>query len=74
MAKAVLGIIGGSGLYELPGLENRRQAPMATPWGEPSGDLSYGEIGGLPIVFLPRHGQGISGPRRPSITAPISTR
>ena len=74
MAKAVLGIIGGSGLYELPGLENRRQAPMATPWGEPSGDLSYGEIGGLPIVFLPRHGGDTSGRRPPSTTAPISTR
>jgi 5'-methylthioadenosine phosphorylase len=58
MTKAVLGIIGGSGLYDLPGLENKRSAPMKTPWGEPSGDLSYGEIGGLPIVFLPRHGVG----------------
>jgi 5'-methylthioadenosine phosphorylase len=58
MTKAVLGIIGGSGLYDLPGLENNRSAPMATPWGEPSGELSYGEIGGLPIVFLPRHGVG----------------
>jgi 5'-methylthioadenosine phosphorylase len=58
MTKAVLGIIGGSGLYELPGLENKRGAPMQTPWGEPSGDLTYGEIGGLPIVFLPRHGAG----------------
>jgi 5'-methylthioadenosine phosphorylase len=58
MTKAVLGIIGGSGLYELPGLENRRTAPMPTPWGEPSSDLYYGEIAGLPIVFLPRHGAG----------------
>ena len=58
MTKAVLGIIGGSGLYDLPGLENKRSAPMATPWGEPSGDLSYGEIGGMPIVFLARHGAG----------------
>ncbi len=58
MTKAVLGIIGGSGLYDLPGLENKRSEPMKTPWGEPSGDLSYGEIGGLPIVFLPRHGVG----------------
>src|SRR5689334_23034851 len=62
MAKAVLGVIGGSGLYDLPGLENRRQAPMATPWGEPSSELFYGEIGGLPIVFLPRHGQGHKRP------------
>ena len=58
MTKAVLGIIGGSGLYDLPGLENKRSEAMATPWGEPSGSLSYGEIGGLPIVFLPRHGAG----------------
>jgi len=58
MTKAVLGIIGGSGLYELPGLENKRQAPMQTPWGEPSSDLFYGDIAGLPIVFLPRHGRG----------------
>jgi 5'-methylthioadenosine phosphorylase len=58
MTKSVLGIIGGSGLYDLPGLENKRQAAMATPWGEPSDELHYGEIGGLPVVFLPRHGQG----------------
>jgi 5'-methylthioadenosine phosphorylase len=58
MTKAILGIIGGSGLYDLPGLENRRSAAMATPWGEPSSELHYGEIDGLPIVFLPRHGKG----------------
>ena len=58
MTKAVLGIIGGSGIYDLPGLENKRQAPMQTPWGEPSSDLHYGEISGLPVVFLPRHGKG----------------
>ena len=58
MTKAVLGIIGGSGLYDLPGLEDKRSEAMSTPWGEPSGELSYGEIGGLPIVFLPRHGTG----------------
>ncbi len=58
MTKAVLGIIGGSGLYDLPGLENKRQAAMETPWGAPSSDLFHGEMAGLPIVFLPRHGQG----------------
>jgi 5'-methylthioadenosine phosphorylase len=58
MTKSVLGIIGGSGLYDLPGLENKRQAAMATPWGEPSSELHYGEIGGLPVVFLPRHSKG----------------
>lgn len=58
MTKTVLGILGGSGLYDLPGLQNQRRAPMETPWGEPSSDLFYGDIDGLPIVFLPRHGQG----------------
>jgi 5'-methylthioadenosine phosphorylase len=58
MTKAVLGVIGGSGLYDLPGLSNKRQEAVHTPWGEPSSPLFHGEIGGLPIVFLPRHGQG----------------
>lgn len=58
MAKAVLGILGGTGLYDLPGMENKRALPVATPWGAPSGDLQLGEIAGLPIVFLPRHGPG----------------
>jgi len=58
MTRAVLGIIGGSGLYDLPGLENKRQEKMETPWGAPSSDLFHGDIAGLPIVFLPRHGQG----------------
>lgn len=58
MTKTVLGILGGSGLYDLPGLENKHQASMASPWGEPSSNLLYGEFAGLPIVFLPRHGKG----------------
>lgn len=58
MTKAVLGILGGSGLYDLPGLQNQRHEPMATPWGEPSSDLYHGEIAGLPIIFMPRHGKG----------------
>src|SRR5712691_2128381 len=55
MAKAVLGIIGGSGVYDLPGLANVREERIASPWGEPSGPLRIGEIAGLPVVFLPRH-------------------
>jgi 5'-methylthioadenosine phosphorylase len=55
---AVLGIIGGSGIYNLPGLENVRDEALQSPWGEPSGPLRHGTIAGLPIVFLPRHGQG----------------
>jgi 5'-methylthioadenosine phosphorylase len=58
MAKAVLGIIGGSGIYDLPGLENVREERIASPWGEPSGALRIGEMSGLPVVFLPRHDKG----------------
>jgi 5'-methylthioadenosine phosphorylase len=58
MAKSVLGIIGGSGIYDLPGLENAREEAIRSPWGEPSGALSHGTIAGLPVVFLPRHGPG----------------
>jgi 5'-methylthioadenosine phosphorylase len=58
MTKAVLGIIGGSGIYDLPGLENVREQAVASPWGEPSAALRFGEVAGLPVVFLPRHGNG----------------
>src|SRR6202790_1098287 len=58
MTKAILGIIGGSGIYDLPGLENVRDEAIASPWGEPSAAVRYGSIAGLPIVFLPRHDKG----------------
>ena len=58
MAKSVLGIIGGSGIYDLPGLGNVREQRIASPWGDPSGPLRIGEIAGLPVVFLSRHDQG----------------
>jgi 5'-methylthioadenosine phosphorylase len=58
MTKSVLGIIGGSGIYDLPGLANVREQHVATPWGEPSGALRIGDIAGLPVVFLPRHDKG----------------
>src|SRR5690242_16742706 len=58
MAKAVLGIIGGSGIYDLPGLENAREEAIKSPWGEPSAPVRHGTIAGLPIVFLPRHDKG----------------
>ena len=58
MTKSVLGIIGGSGVYDLPGLENIHSKRILTPWGEPSDELGFGEIDGLPLVFLPRHGRG----------------
>jgi 5'-methylthioadenosine phosphorylase len=58
MAKSVLGIIGGSGLYDLPGLENKRKEAVPSPWGQPSSEVHLGEIGGLPVAFIPRHGAG----------------
>jgi 5'-methylthioadenosine phosphorylase len=58
VTRAVLGIIGGSGIYDLPGLENARDHRIASPWGEPSGALRIGEVNGLPVVFLSRHDKG----------------
>ena len=58
MTAAVLGIIGGSGIYDLPGLEGAREEAIASPWGEPSAALRRGTIAGLPIVFLSRHDKG----------------
>src|ERR1700689_1762513 len=58
MTAAVLGIIGGSGIYDLPGLENLRDEAIASPWGEPSAPVRFGSIAGLPIVFLTRHDKG----------------
>src|SRR5258705_13089668 len=58
MTKSVLGVIGGSGVYDLPGLENVREERIASPWGEPSGAVRIGAIADLPVVFLPRHDKG----------------
>ncbi|MGX7705018.1 S-methyl-5'-thioadenosine phosphorylase [Methylobacterium sp. Gmos1] len=58
MVKAVLGVIGGSGVYDLPGLEDVREEAVTSPWGEPSDALRIGRIGGTPVVFLARHGRG----------------
>ncbi|MEM1106347.1 MAG: S-methyl-5'-thioadenosine phosphorylase [Pseudomonadota bacterium] len=58
MAQWVLGIIGGSGLYDIPGLEKGREDAIDTPWGSPSGALRRGRLSGVELVFLPRHGPG----------------
>jgi 5'-methylthioadenosine phosphorylase len=58
MVKSVLGIIGGSGIYDLPGLEKVRSRNIRSPWGEPSSALRVGQIAGLPVVFLSRHDKG----------------
>jgi len=58
MSDWVLGVIGGSGLYEIDGLEDRRWVSVDTPWGAPSDQLLTGVLGGVKLVFLPRHGRG----------------
>jgi 5'-methylthioadenosine phosphorylase len=58
MTKAILGVIGGSGIYELPGLEDAREEAVRCPRGEPTAPLRRGTSDGLPIVFLTRHDRG----------------
>lgn len=58
MTGNVLGIIGGSGLYDLPGLTDTRWVAVDTPWGRPSDELFWGRLGDAQLVFLPRHGRG----------------
>ena len=57
MTKTILGIIGGSGVYDVP-MDNARWERVTSPWGEASDALRFGEVDGLQIVFLPRHGRG----------------
>ena len=58
MTKAIVGVIGGSGVYHLPGLTDLREEAVPTPWGEPSDTLRFGRIGDTEAVFLARHGRG----------------
>jgi 5'-methylthioadenosine phosphorylase len=58
MTKAIVGIIGGSGVYSLDALTQIREERVATPWGEPSDALRFGRIGATEAVFLARHGRG----------------
>ena len=53
-----LAIIGGSGLYDLPGLTDTRWVGVDTPWGAPSDEIFLGTLDGAPLAFLPRHGRG----------------
>ena len=54
----VIGVIGGSGLYDIEGLADREWRKLETPWGAPSGEMLFGRLGGVPCVFLPRHDRG----------------
>src|SRR5688572_8972935 len=58
MTPPIIGVIGGSGIYEIDGLENRRWVTQASSFGEPSDQLLRGELAGVNMVFLPRHGRG----------------
>ena len=54
----VIGVIGGSGVEHIDGLENTEWRKVSSPFGEPSDELLFGELDGQPMVFLPRHGRG----------------
>src|ERR1700687_5083792 len=58
MGQASIGIIGGSGVYDIAGLENKRWEKVESPFGEPSDELLFGELNGVKLAFLPRHGRG----------------
>jgi 5'-methylthioadenosine phosphorylase len=58
MGSGVIGVIGGSGLYKIEGLERMREVEVQTPFGKPSGELVRGRLGDVEMVFLPRHGLG----------------
>lgn len=58
MTETVIGIIGGSGLYEIDGLTNTRWESISSPFGTVSDDILFGELDGVQLRFLPRHGRG----------------
>ena len=58
MSEWILGIIGGSGLYNIEGLENKEWISIDSPWGSPSDSILFAEINGIKLRFLPRHGRG----------------
>ncbi len=58
MSRAEIGIIGGSGLYHMPGFTNVREEQIATPFGDPSDTLTLGDLAGRKVAFLARHARG----------------
>ncbi len=58
----VLGVIGGSGVYDIDGLTDMRREAVETPFGPPSDEILLGELAGQPVAFLPRHGSGHKAP------------
>ncbi len=58
MAQTKIGVIGGSGVYEIEGLEDARWVKVDSPWGTPSDEILTGRLDGVDLAFLPRHGRG----------------
>ncbi len=56
--QTMIGVIGGSGVYQIDGLEGASWVSVKTPWGRPSDDILVGRLDGVPMAFLPRHGRG----------------
>jgi 5'-methylthioadenosine phosphorylase len=56
--QTMIGVIGGSGVYQIDGLEAAEWVSVTTPWGEPSDQMLTGRLDGVPMAFLPRHGRG----------------
>jgi 5'-methylthioadenosine phosphorylase len=56
--QTMIGVIGGSGLYQIDGLEGASWVKVKTPWGAPSDEVLVGRLNGVPMAFLPRHGRG----------------
>lgn len=58
MTDTMIGVIGGSGLYQIDGLDGAEWVKVDSPWGAPSDEIFCGEVGGVKMAFLPRHGRG----------------
>ena len=58
MSHTMIGVIGGSGVYDIDGLENAEWVKVSTPWGDPSDQILTGSLDGVKMAFLPRHGRG----------------
>jgi 5'-methylthioadenosine phosphorylase len=56
--QTMIGVIGGSGIYDIDGLEGASWVKVKTPWGAPSDEVLVGRLNGVPMAFLPRHGRG----------------
>lgn len=58
MEEVKIGVIGGSGIYDIEGITETRKQKIRTPFGDPSDTIVIGNLGGIPVAFLPRHGRG----------------